>query len=76
MPVMNKQTRKKFSGLIGLGMMYMWACATMYWADSAISFLGAGLVSVSGIAVFFYINSLEQELSQSSRRQVNGLYED
>lgn len=73
---MNKQTRKKYGGLIGLGLMYMWGCAILYWVDSAISLLGAGLVSISGIAVFFYINSLESELDKPDRRVVNGFYED
>ena len=73
---MNKQTRKKYSGLIGLGLLYMWGCAGLYWVGSAAWFVGGGLVSISGIAVFFYVNSLEEELRQPSRKQVNGFYED
>jgi hypothetical protein len=64
---MNKQTRKKYSGLIGIGMLYTWGCAILYWVGSPIGFIGAGLVSISGIAVFFYVSSLEEELNKSTQ---------
>jgi len=65
---MNSKTRKSYAGLIGLGFMYMWCCAVLYWVGSAVWFIGAGLVSVSGIAVFFYVNSLEEELKNIEQR--------
>lgn|SRR4030065_415894 len=68
MPIMNSKTRKSYAGLIGLGFMYMWCCAVLYWVGSAVWFIGAGLVSVSGIAVFFYVNSLEEELKNIEQR--------
>ncbi|OGT02137.1 MAG: hypothetical protein A2143_00635 [Gallionellales bacterium RBG_16_57_15] len=68
MPIMNSKTRKSYAGLIGLGFMYMWCCAALYWVGSGVWFIGAGLVSVSGIAVFFYVNSLEKELNSITQR--------
>lgn len=76
---MNEVSRKKYSGVIGLGLMYVWCCAIFFWAESDhkfIAFIGGLLVSANMTAVFFYISSLEDELKEASRKIVNGFYED
>lgn len=68
---MDNETRKKYAGIIGIGFLYMWGCAVFYWIDSShkfIGFVGAALVSVSGIAISFYTSSIEEELKISMQR--------
>lgn len=54
---------KKYTGLIGIGAMYAWACAIVLWVDwiksdslgaKAIGLLGAALVSLSMAAILIY----------------------
>lgn len=41
----------------------------LYWVDSSILLIHAGIVSASGIAVFVYANSLEQELQDIDKKR-------
>lgn len=70
--------RKKYGSIVGIGLLYVWGCAILYWVESSsqiIAGIGGSLVSFSMIAIFLYTNSLENELNKISRRVVNGFYE-
>lgn len=68
---MNVSSRKRYGGIIGIGLLYMWACALLVWADmwtSVFGFLGMILVNIAGIAIAFYTTSLEQDVKDLSKR--------
>ena len=67
----------RYIGLIGLGLMFMWGSALMPWIDFSRShhvapqlmgFLGACLVSATGLATFLYVNFLEGEVKRLKER--------
>ncbi len=71
---------KRYAGLIGLGVLFMWASAIVAWSglwmsDDTIAkllgFLGSCLVSASGIAVFLYTSSLEERVNNLTQRENN-----
>jgi hypothetical protein len=68
---MNQFIPEKYAGLIGLGLMYLWAATLIVWVDwtqSSVIFVkivgiaGAILASLSGVATFLYVNGLESEV--------------
>ena len=70
---MNESIPKRYAGWIGLGVMFMWGFALVFWADllksnnivtKTLGLLGAGITSASGIAIFLYASSLEQEVAR------------
>ena len=70
---MEQSLTDKYAGWVGLGLLYMWGFATIPWANfsssyqlwvKVISFLGAVLVSASGLAVLLYVGHLEERLRQ------------
>ena len=82
-----EDTSNKYASWIGVGLMFMWGCAIIPWANfsnsyqlwiKVIAFLGAALVSACGIAVFLYVGNLEEKLRQSIERsnynEVNAEY--
>lgn len=63
----------KWAGLIGLGLMFVWGCALLFWIDfadgyatwkKAVGFVGAGLVSLSCLALFMYTSRQEQRAAE------------
>jgi len=57
----------KYSSYIGLGMLYVWLCAILYWNNfdnKLIAFIGAALISIFQVATFLYANSLETEIKK------------
>jgi multisubunit Na+/H+ antiporter MnhG subunit len=75
---MNAETRKKYGGIIGLLLMLDWLLALMYCFESRFEYLkyaGYILVTASFVAMYLYTASLEEELNQKDRKQVNGFYE-
>lgn len=80
---MDQLNLKRYAGLIGLGLMYLWGCAIIVWVDwtqSEVLFVkvvgigGLALASLSGIAVFFYVNGLESQLKKE--KENNKLYKE
>ena len=74
---MEVTSSNKYAGWIGLGLLYMWGCAIVPWANfsnsyqlwiKVIAFLGAALLSASGVTVFLYVSNLEEKLRQSVER--------
>lgn len=74
---MNSIIPKRYIWLVGLGLMYMWGTALVAWLDlwqssqiglRIIAFLGAALVSLSGIAISFYTNDLELKVKRLNER--------
>lgn len=74
---MNEIIPKRYSGLVGLGVMIMWGSALLAWVDlwksghttvKIAGLLGSCLVSASGIAIFLYTSSLEEEVNRLKQR--------
>lgn len=74
---MRKLGRKRYAGIIGIGFLYIWACAALIWVDlwnsgktfgEIAGFFGIALVCLSGIAIVFYTSALEQESKDLSKR--------
>lgn len=70
---MSKAKNNNYTGLIGLGLLYMWGCAIITWMDlwnstntfsNVLAFFGVAAVSISGIAVGFYTSALEKEIKE------------
>jgi len=69
---------KIYASLVGLGFMYVWVCAMVVWIEltknstsylvDTFGFLGGALVSLSCLAVVFYINHVEERLRSSEER--------
>lgn len=72
---MNEKTREKYGGLIGIGLMFIWACSMLYWVSShgeVVGLVGAITTSICGTATFFYTNSIQTELrSVSEKNEAN-----
>jgi hypothetical protein len=72
---------KKYGGIIGIGLMYVWAMALFKAIDIAgqnewtlqyaFGMLMALLVSASCLAVFLYISNLERESNELAKRVKN-----
>ena len=65
---------KRYAGLVGLGLMFMWGSALMTWMNlwestsllmKTLGLLGLALVTASGLAIAFYTNGIEQELKEA-----------
>jgi hypothetical protein len=62
---MDTAAQKKFGPLIGIGLMFLWGSAVMFFtslANSTFSFLGAALASGCGLGAFLYVGRLEGEI--------------
>ena len=80
---MNEIIPRKYSGIVGLGLLYLWGCAAFFWVDwlnsysaleKVIGIIGSLFVAASGIAVFIYTNSVEsrlRELEAESARRIS-----
>ncbi|MEO7861331.1 MAG: hypothetical protein ABIU05_12970 [Nitrospirales bacterium] len=64
---------KRYAGLVGLGLMYLWGATLLSWADWAqsevvfskvVGIAGMALASLSGIAAFLYVNGLESQVKR------------
>lgn len=64
---------QRYAGLVGLGLMYLWGATLLVWVDwiqsevlfvKVFGIVGAALASLSGIAVFLYVSSLESQLKK------------
>lgn len=60
---------KTIPGLIGLGHLFVWGCAVLFWIDLTSEFaawkqvagyVGAGLASLAGLAMAVYASTQEQ----------------
>lgn len=78
---MDQLISKRYAGLIGLGLMYLWGCAIIVWVDwtqSEVLFVkvvgigGFALAFLSGIAIIFYVTGLESQLEKE--KENNKLY--
>ena len=70
---MNEIIPRRYVGLVGVGLMFMWGLALLFcvnlWKSSdsvvkAIGLLGSGITSASGIAIVLYTDSLEQKVQR------------
>jgi len=74
---MHETIPKKYAGLIGLGLMFMWGCAILYWVEwtnsystfeNVIGTVGGMLVSASGLGIFLYTNDIESKLKEQEKQ--------
>lgn len=68
---MDTAAQKKYGPLIGMGLMFLWGSALMFFtglANSTFSFLGAILASGCGLGVFLYVGRLENQIRSLSTR--------
>lgn len=74
---MNEIIPKRYAGLVGLGIMFMWGSGLLAWVDlwksspiaaKIAGLLGSCLISASGIAIFLYTSSLEEEANRLKQR--------
>ena len=77
---MNSSTTSRTSksaALIGLGFMFVWGCALLFWVDlitayptwkKVVGTAGAGLVSLSCLALSLYTSRQEQRAAELERQ--------
>ena len=60
---------KNRAWIVGLGLLYLWLFALLYFFSlgSGAALIGGGLASLSGIAVFLYVGSLERETNELAK---------
>lgn len=67
----------KSAGLIGLGLLFVWGCALLFWVDLAneyatwkkvVGTMGAALVSLSCLALALYTSRQEQRAAELERQ--------
>lgn len=60
------------AGLIGLGVLFMWCCALLFWLGmtdghgtlrQVVGYAGAALVSLSGLSILLYASRLEKDVA-------------
>lgn len=77
----------RYAGVIGLGIMYLWAATIFVWIDwiksdtvakSIVGIIGVLLASASGVSAFLYLAHLEarlKELEESNVRNESQAHE-
>ena len=74
---------ERYSGLVGLGVGYLWVVTVLFWMDwtqsevifvKIVGFAAAALASLSGLSVFLYVDGLESEVKDL--RSKNCFYEE
>jgi len=72
---MTNGTNKRYIKWVGLGFLYVWLCAFVAWMSlwnsgntlaQVIAFVGISLVTVSCIALAFYMSALEEKVKTLS----------
>jgi len=72
---MTNGTNKRYIKWVGLGFLYVWLCAFVAWMSlwnsgntlaQVIAFVGISLVTVSCIALAFYMSALEEKVKPSA----------
>jgi hypothetical protein len=74
---MEKTLPRRYTALIGFGLIYLWATTLIVWVDwsqsdvlfvKSIGVIGASLASLSGIAIFLHVSDLETQLRASKEK--------